>query len=71
MEINKNDRDRGTLITGNRLRVYSFQAVGSRQIWMPTNEITAIAARTHVSRELRARVHCRHLGVYKESRVAH
>ena len=55
MEINKNDRDRGTLITGNRLRVYSFQAVGSRQIWMPTNEITAIAARTHVSRELRAR----------------
>ena len=29
--ITKNDRDRITPITGNRLRVHRFQAVGSRQ----------------------------------------
>jgi len=40
------------------------------KIWMPTNQITAISARAHVFRELRARAP-RHLGVYKESQVAH
>ena len=40
------------------------------KIWMPTNQITAISVRAHVFRELRARAP-RHLGVYKESQVAH
>ena len=40
------------------------------KIWMPTNQIGAVSARAHVSRELRARAHG-HLGVYKESRVAY
>ena len=51
----KNDRDMITLTTSNSLRVHSFQAVVSRQIWMPANQIRAIAARAHVYRELRAR----------------
>ena len=53
--ITKNDRDRITPITGNRLREHRFQAVVPGKIWMPTNQIRAISARAHVDRELRAR----------------
>ena len=40
------------------------------KIWTSTNQITAIPASAHVSRELRARAPG-HLGVYKEGRVAY
>ena len=50
----KNDRDRSTLNTGKSLRVHSCRRSIPGKIWMPTNQITAISARSHVSRELRA-----------------
>ena len=40
------------------------------KIWMSTNQIRAISASAHVSRELRARA-LQALRVYKESRVAY
>jgi len=51
----KNDRDRSTLNTGNSLRVHGCRSSIPGKIWMPTNQIRAITARAHASRELRAR----------------
>jgi len=49
------DRDRSTLITGKGLRVHSFRWSIPGKIWIPTNQIRDISARTHVPRELCAR----------------
>jgi len=51
----RNDRDRGTLLTDNSLRVHGSKGLIPGKIWMPSNQIRATPARTHVSRELRAR----------------
>jgi len=66
----KNDRDGSRLNTGNTLRVHDMQAVNSGKIGMTTNQITAVSAYAHVSREISARALGR-LGVYKERRVAY
>ena len=54
-DSSKNDRDGNTLTTGHTLRVHGFQVVDSRDNWTPTNQIRALSARAHLSRELRAR----------------
>ena len=53
--LKRNDRDRITLTSGSSWRVHIFQAADSRQIKMPTNQIGAISAHAHASRELRVR----------------
>jgi len=55
LEAQENDRDRGTLLTDNILRVHSSKGLIPGKIWMPSNQIRATPARAHVSRELRAR----------------
>ena len=69
-DLRKNDRDRSTLITDNSSRVHPFRWLIPGKILIPTNQIRVLSARAHVSRELCVRA-LRHLGVYKESRVAH
>ena len=51
----KNDRDGCTLNTGNSSRVQSCRRSIPGKTWMPTNQIRAISARSHASRELLAR----------------
>ena len=53
--ITKNDRDRITPITGNRLHVHSSRRFVPGKIWMPTNQIRAIPADARVDREVRVR----------------
>ena len=53
---------RTTLATAYACTVPGWSIPG--KIWMPTNQIRTIPAGAHAS------VHVRHLGVYKESRVA-
>ena len=66
----KNDRDRSTLTAGNCSRVHNSRRSIPGKMWMSTNQIRAIPARAHVSRELRARAPG-HLRVYKEGLVAY
>ena len=50
-----NDRDGCTLNTGKSSRVQSCRRSIPGKTWMPTNQIRAISARPHASRELLAR----------------
>jgi len=64
---NKNDRDRGTLITGNGVRVHGFQGgrfpakFGCQPIKLELYPYAHTYSANYV------RVHCRISGVYKES----
>ena len=51
----KNDRDRNTHIIGNSLHVHDSSLQIPGNIWITTNQIRAISARAHASREFRAR----------------
>ena len=63
----KNDRDRGTLITGNSVSVHGSRGSIPGKICMPTNQIRARSARAHVFRELRARAAPASRGILRES----